>query len=175
MYVKFIENMHREEKKWTYEKLRPWLCKPLTDNAQRTENTTPEQRPTSTKEVVERIREPASKKTWSDIGPVFDKVELQVHIYVYISRATRASADHARAYPELITPTIHWFTLATLGSGSLVEILKTCGNCRLAPFDPVWSHPLSERCCCKQRWQKKLCKKDAYWTAAAKLQMMTVR
>jgi len=50
-------------------------------------------------------------------------------------------------YPALITPTIQSFVLARgllLGS---VLIPKASGNDRLAPFEPVWSHPLknSER------------------------------
>ena len=89
------------EKKRDYKKLRPGLHKSFTDNAQCTENTTPEQRPTSTKEVVERIREPASKKTCSNIRPVLIKLSYSAYI------SSDASADHAGAYPELIIPTIH--------------------------------------------------------------------
>ena len=51
------------DKRWTYKKLGPILCKSLTDNAKCTENTTPEERPAPTKKVIEGIREPTSKKT----------------------------------------------------------------------------------------------------------------
>ena len=60
--VKFYQE-HTLEKKWAYKKLGPGLHKSFTDNTQCTENTTPEECPTPTKEVVERISEPASKKT----------------------------------------------------------------------------------------------------------------
>ena len=58
------------EKKWTYKKLGPGLHKTFTDNTQCTENTTPEECPTPTKEVIEGIREPASNKTCTNIRPV---------------------------------------------------------------------------------------------------------
>ena len=61
----------RTEKKWAYKKLGPGLDKSFTDNTQRTENTTPEECPTPTKEVVEGIREPASKNTCTNIRPVW--------------------------------------------------------------------------------------------------------
>ncbi len=70
------------------------------------------------------------------------------------------------AYPALMTPTIHSFRS---GFGPPTKP-NSSGKDKLAPLDPVWSHPLtnweSTRNETKSLW--------TYWTAAARLQMTTV-
>jgi len=51
------------------------------------------------------------------------------------------SMNELETYAELITPTIHWFLLAS-GPGVSGSMLNSAGKDRLAPFDPVSSQPL---------------------------------
>lgn len=51
----------------TYEKLRPRLGDSLTDNAESTEDTTPEQGSSATKVVVQRVRKPCSDQEGSNV------------------------------------------------------------------------------------------------------------
>lgn len=65
-----------DKDKNTHEKLRPCLGNSLTDDAERTEDTTPEQGSSATKVVIQGVREPCSNQAGADVRSNVDSDEL---------------------------------------------------------------------------------------------------